>query len=299
MNVKKLIGAFLALVVVVGCSYYYFVVSQNGIQQGLQSAFENKISKVAGPKVAYVTKDFKLPDVNNDLPVYDKYTTKQRKEKGLPLTYGTEREYFYGDHVAYLTFDDGPNKANTAKILDILKKEDIHATFFLLGKNAEKNPDLVKRIYNEGNAMGIHSYSHVYQTLYASPQNYLNELQKTEEIIYNIIGVRPIISRAPGGSAGHFTKAYWNAINDSGYIEVGWNALTGDADGTGRTAATEINNVKAQLQKRPFLNTHLVILMHDAVGHEATVEALPQIIKLLKDQGYTFRVVTTAIPPSW
>ena len=59
--------------------------------------------------------------------------------------------------MVYLTFDDGPNKNNTAKILDILKKENIHATFFLQGKNVQQNPDLVKRIYNEGNAMNSQS----------------------------------------------------------------------------------------------------------------------------------------------
>jgi len=75
--------------------------------------------------------------------------------------------------------------------------------------------------------------------------------------------------------------------------------LTGDADGTGKTAEKEIANVKNQMALRPYLHSHLVILMHDASGHEATVEALPTIISMLKEQGYTFRVVTTAIPPSW
>lgn len=80
---------------------------------------------------------------------------------------------------------------------------------------------------------------------------------------------------------------------------MGWNSLTGDADGTGKTAGKEVENIKKQLALRPYLHSHLVILMHDASGHQATVEALPELIKLLKSQGYTFRVVTTAIPPSW
>lgn len=71
------------------------------------------------PNVAFIGDDFSLPDVNDDRPVYDKYTTKQRQEKGLPTTYGKDRPYYYGDHVAYLTFDDGPNEANTTKILDM------------------------------------------------------------------------------------------------------------------------------------------------------------------------------------
>ena len=135
--------------------------------------------------------------------------------------------------------------------------------------------------------------------IYVSPKAYTDELLQTEEEIYKILGVRPIISRAPGGTEGHFTKDFWTAINDIGYIEVGWNALTGDADGTGKTADKEVENIKQQLQLRPYLHRHLVILMHDAYGHGATVDALPDIIHLLKDQGYSFRVVTTAIPPSW
>lgn len=249
--------------------------------------------------VAYVSDDFTLPDKDNDKPVYDKYTIAQRKEKGLPLTYGKTRDYYYGDHVAYLTFDDGPNDHNTMEILDILKKENIHATFFLTGQNVKQYPEVVKKIYASGNAIGVHSYSHDYKKIYVSPKAYTDELLQTEQLIYDVIHVRPIISRAPGGTKGHFTKPFWQAIDDIGYIEVGWNALTGDADGTGKTPEKAVENVRTQIAERPYLNKHLVVLMHDAYGHHATVEALPNLIKMLKDQGYTFRVVTTAIPPSW
>ena len=251
------------------------------------------------PDVVFIDDNFSLPPIDNDKPVYDKYTTAQRKEKGLPTTYGQDREYYYGDHVVYLTFDDGPNPKNTEKILDILKQENIHATFFLTGRNIEAYPEVVKKIYQSGNAIGLHSYSHEYKNLYKSPEAYTEELLQTEKLIYDILHVRPIISRAPGGTKGHFTKDFWTAINDIGYIEVGWNSLTGDADGTGKTPGKELENVKKQMAERPYLNSHLVILMHDATGHEATVEALPSLIKHLKDQGYTFRVVTPAIPPSW
>lgn len=284
-----------ALIVVVSA---WLLVSDAG-QQLVQQLHLNGMERVTAKNVTYIGDDFALPPVDNELPVYDRYTIQQRKDKGLPLTYGTKRDYYYGDHVAYLTFDDGPNKENTTKILKILKDEHIHATFFLTGQNVERYPDVVKAIYTSGNAIGLHSYSHDYKKLYASPRAYMDELDKTAGLIYDIIHVRPIISRAPGGTSGHFTKAFWQALGEEGYIEVGWNALTGDADGTGKTAGKEVENVKKQLALRPYLHSHLVILMHDASGHQATVEALPQIIKLLKDQGYTFRVVTTAIPPSW
>ena len=75
--------------------------------------------------------------------------------------------------------------------------------------------------------------------------------------------------------------------------------MTGDADGTGRTAEKAVENLRSQLAARPYLNTHLIILMHDAAGHEETVKALPSIIAMLKQQGYAFRVVTPSTPPAW
>ena len=292
--------------IVIGCIAVCLLAVAGGIcyqrnQQHMAQAAGSPVPSMIQqkPDVAFVGDDFSLPPVDNDKPVYDKYTLAERKAKGLPLTYGKMREYYYGDHVVYLTFDDGPNKANTEKILQILKDEDIHATFFLTGQNVRLYPDVVKEIYQSGNAIGVHSYTHDYKKIYASPQAYMDELLQTDTLIYNAIGVRPVISRAPGGTSGHFTPAFWQAIQDVGYIEVGWNALTGDADGTGKTAEKEIANIKNQMALRPYLHSHLVILMHDASGHEATVEALLTIIKMLKDQGYTFRVVTTAIPPSW
>lgn len=296
---KKIIFGCLAILILGAAGFVLHRQSETVAGELTRSVAAVTNAVQTAPDVAFIGDDFSLPDVNDDRPVYDRYTTAQRREKGLPTTYGKDRAYFYGDHVAYLTFDDGPNAANTTKILDILKQENIHATFFLTGQNVERYPDVVKQIYQSGNAMGIHSYSHDYKKIYASPDAYMKELLTTEELIYNIIGVRPIISRAPGGTAGHFTPAYWQQLQDVGSIEVGWNALTGDADGTAKTAQQEVDNLKKQLQLRPYLNSHLVILMHDASGHEATVEALPQIIKLLKDQGYTFRVVNASVPPCW
>ena len=292
--------------IIIGCIAVCLLAAAGGIcyqrnQQHLTQTAGHAVPSIVEqkPDVAFVGDDFSLPPADNDKPVYDKYTIAERKAKGLPLTYGKTREYYYGDHVVYLTFDDGPNKANTEKILQILKEENIHATFFLTGQNVRLYPDVVKEIYQSGNAIGVHSYTHDYKKIYASPQAYIDELLQTDTLIYNAIGVRPVISRTPGGTQGHFTSAFWQAIQDIGYIEVGWNALTGDADGTGKTAEKEIANVKNQMALRPYLHSHLVILMHDASGHEATVEALPTIISMLKEQGYTFRVVTTAIPPSW
>jgi len=301
MKRKAKISIFFAIVVLLGLGMYAIAGHVDSLAGYPPFSWMMAVKEqhINSPKSAYISEDFQLPPVDNTLPVYDKYTLKQRKEKKLPLNYGGNREYAYGDHVAYLTFDDGPDPNNTPKLLDILKKENIQATFFLVGNRVERYPDIVRRIYNENHSIGNHSYSHDYKKLYASSQAYTNELQKTDELIYDVIHVRPVISRAPGGTAGHFKKEYWNAIGQLGYIEVGWNCLTGDADGTAHSAVQQVENIRKQLILRPYLNTHLVVLMHDVKGHEATVKALPQIIKLLRDNGYSFRCVTTAIPPSW
>lgn len=293
---KRLIAGICMIALLVFAGVELTMSHQAAVQEDNTTA---QVVTAMNPDVAYVSDDFTLPPPETNKPVYDKYTLAQRKEKGLPLTYGTTREYYYGDHMVYLTFDDGPNDNNTTEILDILKKENIHATFFLTGQNVKCFPNVVKQIYASGNAIGIHSYSHDYKKIYVSPETYTDELVRTEQLIYDAIHVRPIISRAPGGTQGHFTPQFWQAINDIGYIEVGWNALTGDADGTGNTVDAEVENIRQQLASRPYLQSHFVILMHDAYGHHTTVEALPKIIQLLKDQGYSFGVITPAIPPSW
>lgn len=251
------------------------------------------------PKIDVVGDTFVLPAEASKLPLYDTYTIAQRKQKGLPLEPAIARTYDYEDKTVYLTFDDGPNKQNTEKILDVLKDQGIRGTFFLVGKNVLQCPDVVKRMYTEGNAIGNHTYDHEYKKVYQSPEAYTAELEKTDDAIHNILGVRPIISRAPGGTSGHFTKAFWNRVTSLGYIEVGWNALAGDADGTAPTAPKMVSAIKSQLAKRPYLNNHLVILMHDASGHGETVKALPDIIALLKAEGYHFAVVNASIPPMW
>ncbi|MBR4695314.1 MAG: polysaccharide deacetylase family protein, partial [Selenomonadaceae bacterium] len=112
-----------------------------------------------------------------------------------------------GEENGLPTFDDGPDEKNTPAILDILKKEQAKATFYVLGRSAQTYPDVVRRIFEEGHAIGNHSYDHEYGKLYASTGNYLAELEQTDDVLRNLIGVRPLITRAPGGRMGNFTAA--------------------------------------------------------------------------------------------
>jgi peptidoglycan/xylan/chitin deacetylase (PgdA/CDA1 family) len=228
-------------------------------------------------------------------PVYDIFTVAERQSQGLALEIPKVSPY-YGQKVVYLTFDDGPDPDNTPVVLALLKQNGIKATFFEVGNQAEKYPDIVRQVYQEGHAIGNHSYNHVYRELYQSPNAYFSQLRHTDEIIKNILGVRPRVSRAPGGSAGSFTKEYWENLKKLGYTEVGWNVSSGDASSA--KANGIVNNIVAQMDNKN-LWSHVVLLMHDGRGHAETVKALPDIIKYFKDHQFEFRVVNFETPPPW
>ncbi len=229
-------------------------------------------------------------------PVYDTLTVEQRREENLPVVLPAALPR-YGDRVVYLTFDDGPDPANTPAILRILGQADVRATFFVVGTQAEKQPEILRQIYNAGHAIGNHSYNHVYRDLYRSPAAYTAQLRQTDDLLLKTLGVRPRISRAPGGTAGSFTAEYWAALAAQGYREVGWNVSAGDDSRA--TAAQIAAGVAEQLEARKYLWSHAIVLMHDGRGHAETVRALPDIIRYFKDRGFEFRVVNLETPPAW
>lgn len=240
-----------------------------------------------------------MPDTESataNKPEYDTFTVSERQKNNLSTALPVTEPY-YGTKVVYLTFDDGPDPENTPLILDILKENNVKATFFVLGTEVMKYPDILKRIYEEGHAIGNHSYNHIYRELYQSEHTYIEQLHRNDDIIKNVIHVRPHISRAPGGSAGSFTPAYWNLLKQQGYIEVGWNISSGDASSA--KADQILANIIQQTQKNNFLWSHAILLMHDGKGHKETVMALPQIIQFYKDNGFEFQFVSSKTPSAW
>ncbi|EAX46554.1 polysaccharide deacetylase [Thermosinus carboxydivorans Nor1] len=228
-------------------------------------------------------------------PVYDKYTVAERKVRNLPTALPVVTPY-YAEKIVYLTFDDGPDPENTPKVLDILRQYGIKATFFVVGSQVEQYPHILKRTFEEGHAIGNHSYNHIYSQLYQSAHTYIRQLHQTDDVIKNVIGVRPRISRAPGGSAGSFTKEYWKALEQDGYVEIGWNISSGDASSA--KAPQIVDNIIRQMRNK-FLWNHAIVLMHDGRGHSETVKALPHIITYFQEQGFEFRVINLETPPAW
>lgn len=191
----------------------------------------------------------------------------------------------------YLTFDDGPSN-NTSKILDILKQEDIKATFFLVNFNSSYNP-AVKRIYDEGHSIGIHSYTHNYKLIYSSVSAYFDDLNKMNDKIKTITGSDTKLLRFPGGSSNtisSFNKGIMTTlvkeVTNAGYHYFDWNVDSSDA-WSARNSNDVYNNVINNLKR----GTNIV-LMHDLSSNEKTVNALEKIIKDAKEKGYTFANIT-------
>ena len=190
----------------------------------------------------------------------------------------------------FLTFDDGPSKSVTPKILDTLKKENIKATFFVLGSRVELYPEILKQEYEEGHYIASHGYSHVYSQIYASPQNVIDEYNKTLTAIRNAIGEQeynPHLFRYPGGyKGGKYAKVKQEAaqlLEQNEILYVDWNALTADSAGNKTTEEFII-----ELEKSVPKHNSVVVLMHDAGNKKTTAESLPQIISYFRDRGFEF-----------
>ncbi|QGU96759.1 polysaccharide deacetylase family protein [Clostridium bovifaecis] len=189
---------------------------------------------------------------------------------------------------AFLTFDDGPTTNITPRILKILDEYNIKATFFVIGQNAEKHPEIIKEEKEKGHAVANHTYSHDYKYIYNNPSNFLKDLEKGDQVLASILGEHSSkIIRFPGGSFGSKRAAYREAVKKAGYTYIDWNALNGDAERLNVPASTLIERVKESTKNK----RHVVILMHDAATKKTTADSLPQVIEYLKSQGYEFKTL--------
>ena len=190
--------------------------------------------------------------------------------------------------VAYLTFDDGPSLIVTPRILDILDEYDIKATFFVVGKMAERHPEMLQRIYEKGHSIGNHSYSHNYGYLYKNSSNFLNDIEKSNKVFKKILGddFNSNLVRFPGGSFGKNNKII-QAVVDAGYKYYDWNSLNGDAEGKKFSKDRLVKRFKETSRNKK----KLIVLMHDTDAKDTTPDSLKEIIEYLINQGYEFDVL--------
>ena len=191
-----------------------------------------------------------------------------------------------GHKIAYLTFDDGPSADTTPAILRILDNYNIKATFFIVGNMAIKYHDLVKREAADEQSIGNHTYSHNYKYIYSNTNAFISDIIKCDAVLKSILGnnFNSKLVRFPGGSFGKNFEPFREALKSNGYHYIDWNDLTGDAEGQNIPVNQLLNNLKKYTSGKEYV----VILMHDISTKATTVRALPQVIKYLQSQKYSF-----------
>ncbi|MFJ3310006.1 polysaccharide deacetylase family protein [Streptomyces sp. NPDC086549] len=183
-----------------------------------------------------------------------------------------------------LTFDGGPSPT-TPRLLDILKGDHLHATFFLQGKgHIDKHPDIIRRIADEGHEIGNHTWNHKRLTE-IDADDARHELTRTQDAIEKVTGTRPVLMRPPQGRT---DRKVAKICRELGLAQVLWSVTAKDYETTDSALITE----------RVLDQTHRdgIILLHDL--HKGTVPAVPGIIKALQQRGYTIVTVSQLLAPA-
>ncbi|MZK51104.1 polysaccharide deacetylase family protein [Clostridium beijerinckii] len=190
--------------------------------------------------------------------------------------------------IIYLTFDDGPSYKVTSNVLDILKENEVKATFFLIGSQIKDKEDVVKRIYNEGHSIGLHTYTHNFRKIYCNEDRFIQEMIFCRSEIQEVIGVAPNIIRFPGGSYKHLSKNYLKKLHDNNFRVYDWNMDNCD----GLNPKIQPYNLYRRAIKGSDKLDNIILLLHCTDMNKNTCKALPKIIKYYKSQGYEFKRIT-------
>lgn len=185
----------------------------------------------------------------------------------------------------YLTFDDGPSDRVTPKILDVLDEENVKATFFIIGQQAERRDYLIKREAESGHTVAVHSYTHNYSEIYSSPHSLIADIDRCNDVIESITGKRSDLYRFPGGSYG-LREELIAAAARHGMRYVDWNASTRDAECPGSAGQLFDSAVATSAGL-----DSIVLLSHDSTYKTSTPEATRRLIKYYRENGYTFDVL--------
>lgn len=185
----------------------------------------------------------------------------------------------------YLTFEDSPS-TQTEKILKILKKLGVKATFFVNGKTDDYSIDMYKQIVEDGHTLGMHSYSHVFDEIYASKKAFEADLDKLYDYLYEVTGVKSEFYRFPGGSGVQGTKAKMKdligVLNKKDIAYLDWNVLSPDIKDASIPQKKMIKELKKEIEKYDVS----VVAFYDSKTQPMTIKALPTIIKYLQKRGY-------------
>ncbi|ADU27996.1 polysaccharide deacetylase family protein [Ethanoligenens harbinense] len=237
-----------------------------------------------------------LQDQLQDLTAkYDDLSSRMAIRQSFSETHASD-----GTKIAYLTFDDGPSK-NTSQLLQALKQSNVKATFFVIGLNCQQYPDAVKNEAAGGHVVGIHSWTHKYEYIYANMDNFKQDFMQLHDYLTQQLGSEPTICRFPGGTNNTVSKKYTkepimqeavNWVEGMDIRPIDWDADAGDAETPIPTKDQIVQRVLREIGHK----TNPVILMHDFGNRTSTIEAVPLIVQQLQAQGYTFGTLSAATP---
>lgn len=196
----------------------------------------------------------------------------------------------------YLTFDDGPS-SHTNEILDILKEYDVKATFFVVGKTDEASRAAYRRIVEEGHTLGMHSYSHVYEAVYASREEFERDFLKLQTYLYEETGVLSVYYRFPGGSSNTISRVdmqeFISCLHEHGVEYFDWNVSNGD----GMSRIPAVDEMLENVMRDIPLYHEAVVLMHDDANKHRTVESLKTLIEMLTEQDCVLLPIDSTVEP--
>lgn len=205
------------------------------------------------------------------------------EEKKTPVSPASVEEE--GPKKVYLTFDDGPSR-QTEKVLDILKKKNVKATFFMIGREDEYSERIYKRVVNEGHTLGMHSYSHLYQEIYGSLEGFQQDFNKISDHLFDITGVRSAFYRFPGGSSNSVKqfriKEYKKVLDEQGVTYMDWNVIAANGMKDNVTKKEMVQSVMDGVAKYDTS----IVLLYDSADKKMTAKSLEDIIDSLLAGGY-------------
>lgn len=197
------------------------------------------------------------------------------------------------DKTVYLTFDDGPSSL-TVPLLDVLDRYHVKATFFVVGRTDQQSLEAMEEIVGRGHAIGVHSYTHQYQQIYATPAAFLIDFAEMHDLILKDTGFDTKIYRYAGGSINDYNhgtaKAIIAEMNRRGYVYYDWNVSSGDAEHGSTAHSVYINTINGVHEHHDS-----VVLFHNTKNKGNTLAELPKIIETLQKEGYSFEKLDPSV----
>ncbi|MBP5555388.1 MAG: polysaccharide deacetylase [Lachnospiraceae bacterium] len=244
------------------------------------SWYDENVYETADGEVPAFVSEYMSADLNDEY-IPEEFNVNDNVINTAPgLTYASDTETD-GIHRVYLTFDDGPS-IYTDDILDILNEYGVKATFFVVGKENTASYARYIRIVEEGHTLGMHSYSHVYGDIYASPESFAEDTQRIRSLLEDVTGQTPQFYRFPGGSSndvsGTDVRELADYLESQGITYFDWNVSSGDAGKVPLTSDQIVRNALNGIESRDTT----VILLHDSAAKRSTVMALPEILEALQ-----------------